>query len=653
MNRQLAAILFTDIEGYSAQMQKDEQVAIAMKNRHREIIQQDHKAFNGRIVQYFGDGTLSIFQSAVDAVKCAVSMQQAFCQWPKVPVRMGLHLGDIIVNEENIFGDGVNLASRIESLAVPGSVLISDKMNKEMQNHPEVKTISIGSYYLKNIQQEVEVFALRHEGLVVPDHISGSGKIDEKKSMVSQRPKKLRLNHKTIAVLPFRNITNDESIEWLSNGFTEELTSAIAGISDLKVKSSTAMMQYKSSSKNFEQIAEELHVSNFIEGSVQKIGGEILINAHLIDPKSGEIRKPFRFKMDFSEINFIYSQIAEEVAENLNAILNNSEKQRLKRIENVNSEVYQLFLQGKYEAQKLDYQQIPEAIRMFEKCLQIEHRFAPAMAGIANCYITLGYLNVIAPAEAIQKTMPLLVKALKIDPNLAFAHTNLGWATMWFKYDLNNADKEFIKGNELDPSDAICIQGAFFLNLYSGNIHKAEWWCAKGKAVAPEDMWLNHFYGLLLFYKSQISESISLFTEFTIRYAHILNYGRLGWMYILTGNYKAAVDNLEIALNKFNVRRPSILAWLATAYFKNGNIEQANKLFSELENNIALSKPNQAFYTAAAYAFINNKDKAFELLEKSYELHDIDLLWLKMEPMLASLKDDERYFSLYKKIGYE
>src|SRR5438093_12844773 len=121
-NRQLAAILFTDIEGYSAMLQEDEQKGMGIRNRHREIVQKEHTQYNGRIIQYYGDGTLSIFQSAIQAVQCAVAMQQALCQPPPVPLRIGLHIGDVIFDDDQVVGDGVNLASRIESLGIAGCV---------------------------------------------------------------------------------------------------------------------------------------------------------------------------------------------------------------------------------------------------------------------------------------------------------------------------------------------------------------------------------------------------------------------------------------------------------------------------------------------------------------------------------------------------
>src|SRR3954471_74856 len=145
LRRQLSAILFTDIEGYTAMMQRNEDRAMTIKSRHRSILESEHLKYNGRIVQYYGDGTLSIFQSVIEAVQCALSMQKQFCQLPQVPVRMGLHMGDIILEDGDIFGDGVNVASRIESLGIAGSVLMSDKAHAELQNHPEIKTVSVGS----------------------------------------------------------------------------------------------------------------------------------------------------------------------------------------------------------------------------------------------------------------------------------------------------------------------------------------------------------------------------------------------------------------------------------------------------------------------------------------------------------------------------
>ena len=184
--RQLAAIMFTDIAGYTALMQQDERTAIRTREKHRSIFNQGTKKYNGRILQYYGDGTLSIFDSAIEAVKCAIEMQLDFQAEPAVPVRIGIHTGDIVFSDEEIIGDGVNVASRIESLAVPGSVFISDKVYDEIKNHGTIRTSLINKFKLKNVERRYEVYAISNPGLVVPDKESIKGKAipeDDKSSV--------------------------------------------------------------------------------------------------------------------------------------------------------------------------------------------------------------------------------------------------------------------------------------------------------------------------------------------------------------------------------------------------------------------------------------------------------------------------------------
>ncbi len=188
---QLAAIMFTDIQGYTALMQQDEAKAVEFRGRHREVFNSMTKKFNGRILQYYGDGTLSTFSSAIDAVKCAIEMQLLFQDEPQIPVRIGIHTGDIIFTDDDIIGDGVNVASRIESLAATGSVFISDKVYDEVKNQQGIHTISMGVFELKNVGKPIEVYAITNKGLVVPDRdqISGKEKVKTDKSSKSTAKK--------------------------------------------------------------------------------------------------------------------------------------------------------------------------------------------------------------------------------------------------------------------------------------------------------------------------------------------------------------------------------------------------------------------------------------------------------------------------------
>ncbi|MEL7342462.1 MAG: adenylate/guanylate cyclase domain-containing protein, partial [Bacteroidota bacterium] len=174
--RRLAAIMFTDIVGYTAMMQENEAHAVAVRNRHREVFVRLHEQYQGTILQYYGDGTLSIFDSAVAATQCAIEMQLAFQEEPKVPLRIGIHTGDIIYSEEEAIGNGVNVASRVESVATSGSVMVSKRVADYLQNQSDIPLLSMGHFAFKNVKEELEVFAVDREGLDVPNPKKISGK---------------------------------------------------------------------------------------------------------------------------------------------------------------------------------------------------------------------------------------------------------------------------------------------------------------------------------------------------------------------------------------------------------------------------------------------------------------------------------------------
>jgi len=163
--RELAAVMFTDIVGYTSLMEGDEEVAIKIRTRHRQVFSEQHEAHQGEIIQYYGDGALSIFKSAIEAVQCAIGIQRLLKEGePVVPVRVGLHMGDIVYSKTEVYGDGVNFASRIESMGVSGAILLSGKLNDELKNHKQISTRSLGIFELKNITNPVEVFSVTNTG---------------------------------------------------------------------------------------------------------------------------------------------------------------------------------------------------------------------------------------------------------------------------------------------------------------------------------------------------------------------------------------------------------------------------------------------------------------------------------------------------------
>ena len=327
--RKLAAIMFTDIEGYSTMMQLDEDRAIAVRQRHREVLQHGHACFNGQITQYYGDGTLSIFQSAVEAVQCAVAMQSAFMEGLRIPVRIGLHLGDIVCDEDNVYGDGVNLASRIESLGIAGCVLVSDRIVAEIHNHPELQTISLGSYQFKNIIRQVEVFAMNRPGLVIPKPQSLSGKTEPVNTQVRSFKNGANRSaaganendmHSSIAVLPFVNMSCDLEHEHFGDCLAEEVLTALTHIDGLKVAARTCSFKFKGSKTEVHKIGEKLGVSTILEGCVRRQDGHLRVIVQLINVQDGFLIWSERFDRDADDAFAIQDDIARRITQKLEAI---------------------------------------------------------------------------------------------------------------------------------------------------------------------------------------------------------------------------------------------------------------------------------------------------------------------------------------------
>src|SRR5450432_3319289 len=254
--RQLAAILFADMTGYTALMQENEHLGRLKRRRLKEVLESTITLYNGKILQNYGDGSLSIFQSAIDSVRCSIDIQHQLQEQLQVPLRMGIHTGDVIIEDEAIYGDGVNLASRIESLAVPGGIFISEKVLDEIKNQEDISTREMGYFELKNVKQPVRIYAIANEGIAVP----GRDEIKGKTSKPANR----------LAVLPFVNMSADPENEYFSDGITKELLNALTRVEGLQVTSRTSAFAFKGKHDDIRDIAIRLNVDKVLEGSVRK-----------------------------------------------------------------------------------------------------------------------------------------------------------------------------------------------------------------------------------------------------------------------------------------------------------------------------------------------------------------------------------------------
>src|SRR6266487_1289847 len=385
VTRQLAAIMFTDLEGYTALMQRNEQEAIERRNRHRQVFEKSMADYNGKILQYYGDGTLSIFSSAIHAVNAAVAMQLQFRNAPQVPLRIGIHIGDISIDDSGVYGDGVNLASRIESFAVAGSIFISDKVFDEIKNQSQIDTISMGLFNLKNVSRLVEVFAISTEGIVVPQPNDLKGKTAEPKNK--------------LAVLPFVNMSNDVENEYFSDGIAEELINALTKIDGLQVICRTSSFSFKGKNQDVREIGRTLNVSKLLEGSVRKAGNRVRITAELVNTADGYQLWSETFDRNLNDIFELQDEIAGIIANRMREQMVSKSVETPEPSQNI--EAYQLYLKGLFYFNKGTPADYYKAIQFFDDGLALDPSFANAHAMIASCYSALTSIGNVNPATVI------------------------------------------------------------------------------------------------------------------------------------------------------------------------------------------------------------------------------------------------------------
>ena len=561
--RQLAAIMFTDIQGYTALMQQDEERAIEIRERHREIFNNTTEKFNGKILQYYGDGTLSIFNSAIDAVNCAIEMQLAFQQEPVIPVRIGIHLGDIIYSDEEIIGDGVNVASRIESLAVPGSIFISDKVYYEIKNQPKIQTQSLKTFKLKNVERPVEVYAISNKGLVIPKAYELDGAAEEKEKKHDtfieekyeskipgdlkehihiHKPKKkliiigsgvfliivcliiyliwstgnftsLELE-KSIAVLPFQNMSDNEEYAFFGDALTDEIIMQLYKINEFEVRSRTSIMQYKGTEKTSPVIAQELKVNYLIEGTAQRYGNQVRILVQLIHAQTDKHLWGNTYEKEWKDILDIQSEIAQQIAHELKAVLSPEEIEQIEKKPTDNLEAYDYYLRGNdYYWRSPAEQDISIAIRMYEKAIELDKNFALAYTMLAQAYTKMYWVHYDRSKNILIKSRQAIDMAFEINPNLPEAHLALGLYYYWGYLKYSKALEQFEIVLEHQPNNSECHASIAYVHRRAGNWEKAKVSIKKALELDPGSLLITYATGETFYLLREYAEAEYYFNQ--------------------------------------------------------------------------------------------------------------------------------------------
>lgn len=433
--------MFTDMVGFTALMQDDEHRAKEVRDRHRVALREAIESNSGEIVQFYGDGTLSVFGSAIQAVTAAVAAQKVLQAPPEIPVRIGLHIGDIVHDEDGVHGDGVNVAARVQGVAHPGSVVISERVYDEIRNHTEFPTVRLGRATLKNVRSPVELFAINAEGLPVPDPSTF-----EEAAPATKR---------TIAVLPFVNMSADPENEFFSDGITEELINTLTRVQGLQVTARTSSFAFKNRNEDVRQIGRELGVSHILEGSVRKAGERVRITAQLIDTRDGYHVFSNVYDEVVEDVFRTQDEISLRITEELKATMPGMEAARPKvNRPTRDPAAYDTYLKALHHWNRWTPDDAWTALKLYTEATQSDPEFAPAFAGIANAYVFLAFVGRMACDNAYPRAKQAALRALELDPESWRSHTALGLVMLFYEWNFASAGACLRQAIELNPGSA-------------------------------------------------------------------------------------------------------------------------------------------------------------------------------------------------------
>jgi TolB-like protein/Tfp pilus assembly protein PilF len=637
--RKLAAIMFTDMVGYTALMQQNELQAKINRDRHREVLNATIQQNAGTILQYYGDGTLSIFNSAVDAVSSAIRIQQLLQVEPKIPLRIGIHTGDIVHDDEGIYGDGVNIASRIESMAVPGSVLVSGKVFDEIKNHTQFKTKSFGPFQLKNVEHPTRIYGLIAEGCLTPDAADLKGK----GSPVNR----------SIAVVPFVNMSTDPENEYFSDGITEEILNALVKVEGLQVTSRTSSFAFKGKNIDVKEIGNQLNVATVLEGSVRKAGNKVRITAQLINCVDDYHLWSETYDRHLEDIFEVQDEISRKIANQLRATLtSNDMKTNLVTAPTENLDAYNTYLKGSFFLNSWTPQGAKSAIEYFHKAIKMEENFSLPYSGLAYSYTMLGAMGQIAPLKAYPIGKQMAEKALALDSELAESHIAIALIKLFYDWDLDGAEQSLNRAKEINPGSANVYH--FFALYYTARGRYEEGLKSIEQALEldPLSLIINQHYAEGLIWVGKLKESLAQI-EKTLKMDP--NYRAAietkGWVYIEMGD----IDNALKCFQRFQELTGHPLkgmVGLGYTYAIRGETDKAQECLEKLaqreklESEILLHMDYAVIYTG-----LNDFDKAFFHLEEGLK-QKAGIFFVKTANLFHELRKDPRFDKLMAEYGY-
>src|SRR6266576_2725750 len=516
--------MFTDMVGYSALSQRDSKLALELLEEHRALLREIFPRFHGTEIKTIGDAFLVEFNSALEAAQCAIAIQRALAKRDadapaerQIQVRIGIHIGDVVHREGDVYGDGVNIASRIEALADAGGICVSMDVERQIRNALEARFEKFGTADLKNISLPMDLFRI-----VLPWETGAKAEVGmprtSKKSPIlipaaallaiallagwwwTQRSSKNRQvvtaqalpaapanapDPKSVAVLPFVNLSDDKGSEYFSDGVSEELLTVLQKIPGMHVAARTSAFSFKGKNATAQEIGQKLGVAYLVDGSVRKSGDAVRIAARLARADSGQELWSENFTRNLKDVFAVQSELAETIVAQVRGQLTggaagSADKEKIQAEEKggtKNVEAHELYLQGRFHENRHSDKSTREALTAYQHAVELDPRFARAWAGVARTHTWIAGFATEGGQKVfdahLASARDAVARALAIEPDLPDALYARAWLETNFDFNWSAATQTVSKAMALAPADPNMLIAAANLETALGNTDRA------------------------------------------------------------------------------------------------------------------------------------------------------------------------------------
>ncbi len=674
--RKLAAIMFTDLVGYSALSQKNEALALELLKEHQGLLRPLFAQHHGTEIKTIGDAFLVEFASAVEAARCAVDIQKALTAHTsvvaperRIQVRIGLHLGDVVYEEGDVLGDGVNIASRIEPLAPPGGICVSEDVAHQIENKIDQPLELLGEKELKGIKKPVMVYrillpwekeagflrlarvALRkpsrarwsQAGAIVLLVAAGLGWWWTSQRVPSIRPGQIT----RLAVLPFANLMNDPEQDYFVDGMHDALLTELSRLAALTVISRQSVIRYKGSDKPLREIASELQAHALIEGSVLRAGDDVRINVQLIEAAADRHLWADNFDRKLEDVLALHSDVARAIANEVKITLTPDEETRLAGARPVNPETYDLYLKGMYYVNKFTPEGFEKGLAYLNEAIEKDPNDPLPYAGLAIGYSMIAQ-GPSPPPDSYDRAEEAANKALALDPTMAQiaeVYASLAQIRLYQDWDWTGAEQAFNLALELKPNLAETrIHYGWYLVLM-GREEEAIVEMKRAKQSDPLLPILPAFLGWVYWSYGRYDEALEEAQRaLEINPNFPVGLYVLGLVYSAMGRYDESIE----AHKKAGAVHPDWGWGLGHTYALAGQREEALKVAEELK---AAGNNWNTWGLAEIYATLGEIDEAMHWIEEAYQTRHGYTPWIRWNPVFEPLFDDPRFQEVHQRLN--